>query len=516
MATTVVKTIGSTGDYSTIAAWIAAIPSNLVTVDEIWRGELLNEEFSAASEMFNIAGKTTDATRYIELTAAAGCSFLDSPTVRDTPLRYNASFGARVIRTSTYGYTGQISVPHTKISRLQIVNASSGTNAGAALYATATAGGIDIDLCVLESSSKLTGIGSLYLGYASKIRNSLVVQRDTAVSSIIARLYQGASAYGVTFAATNAVVSVGVQCDYGSPAMKNCYIGSAVAPVGGGVVPTTTNCFSDATASGFSVASFSDATFYSVVDATRDLRSASGSLLIDSGVEDLTNSPTDITGTPRTSPADVGAWEYVDVGGSNAQPTFPGPNIGNQTGIVGVALLANDVSSKFSDTDALTFSAIGTWPPGVTVSSAGVVSGTPTTDGVYSGLAVRATDTASQPIDSDTFSFTISAASHLITASNSQQVNTASTASIQQSGAGTITLPALGDWGTGNLKPNETGVRIIVNNEASGVLAVMLTNQTADASAVLPMISGLVSGTDYRITTILADGSEGTWVYTAS
>jgi len=241
-----------------------------------------------------------------------------------------------------------------------------------------------------------------------------------------------------------------------------------------------------------------------------------GSFRLNGALEFLHAIPGYIASPGEIAALNADPYAVLDVGGSNAQPTFPGPNIGNQIGIVGVALSVNDVSSKFSDTDALTFSAIGTWPPGVTVSSAGVISGTPVTAGVYSGLAVRATDTASQPIDSDTFSFTISAASHLITASNSQQVNTAGAASVQQSGFGTITLPALRDWGTGNLKPNETGVRIIVNNEASGALATMLTNQTADASAVLPMISGLVSGTEYRITTILADGSEGTWVYTAS
>lgn len=96
--------------------------------------------------------------------------------------------------------------------------------------------------------------------------------------------------------------------------------------------------------------------------------------------------------------------------GGNAAPTFSGPNIGDQSGTVGVALSANTISDSFSDSDALTFSAIGSWPAGVTVSSAGVISGTPTTDGTYANLQVRATDTAAQTVDSDVFSFTISAA----------------------------------------------------------------------------------------------------------
>ena len=209
------------------------------------------------------------------------------------------------------------------------------------------------------------------------------------------------------------------------------------------------------------------------------------------------------------------AFGLVQAAG-NAAPTFPGPNIGNLSGTVGTALTSNNVASKFSDTDALTFSAVGTWPPGVTVSSAGVISGTPTTAGTYASLKVRATDTAAQTVDSDTFSFTINASAHLVTVANSQQVNTASTAAIQQSGNGTITLPALKDWGTGNLKASETGVTIIINNATTGVLVALLTGQTANASGVLPTLTGLVSGTAYRVTTILADGSEGTWKYTAS
>lgn len=209
------------------------------------------------------------------------------------------------------------------------------------------------------------------------------------------------------------------------------------------------------------------------------------------------------------------AFGLVQAAG-NAAPTFPGPNIGNLSGTVGTALTSNNVASKFSDTDALTFSAVGTWPPGVTVSSAGVISGTPTTAGTYASLKVRATDTAAQTVDSDTFSFTINASAHLVTVASSQQVNTASAAAIQQSGNGTITLPALKDWGTGNLKASETGVTIIINNATTGVLVALLTGQTANASGVLPTLTGLVSGTAYRVTTILADGSEGTWKYTAS
>lgn len=181
--------------------------------------------------------------------------------------------------------------------------------------------------------------------------------------------------------------------------------------------------------------------------------------------------------------------------GGNAAPTFPGPNIGTQSGTVGVALTSNNIASKFSDTDALTFSAIGSWPAGVTVSSVGVISGTPTTAGTYASLKVRATDTAFQTIDSDTFTFTIAAAA-----------------------AGTITLPACRQWETGNLRTSESGVVVIVNNPTTGALVVNKTGLTTHATTGECVVTdpAIVTGTNYRVTQILPDGSEGTWRYTAT
>lgn len=178
--------------------------------------------------------------------------------------------------------------------------------------------------------------------------------------------------------------------------------------------------------------------------------------------------------------------------GGNAAPTFTGPNIGNLTGAVGVALSANDVHAKFSDGDALTFSAVGSWPPGVTVSSAGVISGTPTTAGTYSSLKVRATDTIAQTVDSDTFSFTIASVA-------------------------AISITDLKDLTTGTLRASESGITAIISNVSTGALVVKLTGLTSTAGGDMTISDvALVAGTEYRVTIILADGSEGTWKYTAA
>mgnify|MGYP003526206083 FL=1 len=236
---------------------------------------------------------------------------------------------------------------------------------------------------------------------------------------------------------------------------------------------------------------------------------------------------------------------------ANAAPTFPGPNIGNQTGTVGTALSANTVSDSFSDSDALTFSAIGSWPPGVTVSSAGVISGTPTTAGTYSTLQVRATDTAAQTVDSDVFSFTISAAgtdanfaitsddatfsgggvvrpmaSFAVTAADATfsggggllalaSFNAATANATFAGGAtgdvtqGTITCPALKN-NTGAVLANETGVTAYVYSVATGAHVATKTGQTTNPSGILTFTdAAIAAGTTYRVVIVLGSGAEG-------
>jgi hypothetical protein len=122
MPTTVTKIIGTGGDYTTIAAWLAACPANLVTADQIWQGKLKNQTFN---EAVVFSGITTDATRYIELTTDTGASFRDNASVRSNALRYNASNGA-AITSSDASNTGVI-----RCSANMDIKLSSSTSTGA-------------------------------------------------------------------------------------------------------------------------------------------------------------------------------------------------------------------------------------------------------------------------------------------------------------------------------------------------------------------------------------------------
>jgi len=70
MPTTVVKSIkASGGDYTTVAAWESSEQGDLVTADEIQKGELYDETYTGLA---TIDGSTTDATRYMIISVAEG------------------------------------------------------------------------------------------------------------------------------------------------------------------------------------------------------------------------------------------------------------------------------------------------------------------------------------------------------------------------------------------------------------------------------------------------------------
>lgn len=100
-----------------------------------------------------------------------------------------------------------------------------------------------------------------------------------------------------------------------------------------------------------------------------------------------------------------GAFINVDQGGGGPA-TFIGPDIGNLSYVIDVAITPVDFSTRFSGT-GLTFAAVGSLPTGLSLNSAGVLSGTPTVEQVASGIIIRATDGSSGTADSNAFNITI-------------------------------------------------------------------------------------------------------------
>jgi hypothetical protein len=317
MTTTVVKTIGTGGDYTTIAAWEADTPvGGLVAADQIWQGQVKNQSFS---ETVTIAGTTVDSTRYVELTTQAGASFRDNANVQTNALKFNSSNGAALSSSTAYGQVLSINQDFCRISNLQIAGLSGTTN-------TLTMAGsftCTIDNVLAEGQR---GVPVVSLSGANAlIRNSQITQRGSGASSIL-KLASGAQSIGNTLTVPTDITHPTniIEGSYGTPVVKNtAMFGNGAALKTGGNTPTYTTCKSDAASlpSGVTSATYNTSTYQNLTDSTRDFREVSASPLRGAGTQDLTNSTTDIAGTTRNNPPDVGAWEFVAAGGS---PTLTG------------------------------------------------------------------------------------------------------------------------------------------------------------------------------------------------
>lgn len=313
MTTTVVKVIGTGGDYSTVQAWEDASPADLTAVDEIWEGQCLNQNFASVSgPVVTFSGTTTDATRFKRLTTQAGASFRDNAGVQTNALRYNAANGASLTCSDTYANTIVVGEGNVVISKLQIESSVSTT------FSAVSIGSVSclIDFCIVESLAKSIGTN-----VAFEIRNSLVIKRSASASTDIVQVQQGILAYNCTFAVPSdkTAASIGVEVQYpsGTSVMENCAIFGATDAYKNTGTTTITTCRASQTTTietGFtgSVA-YTTSTFTGVLDSARDFRLVSGSSLVNAGTTDSTNSANDIAGTtrPQGSSYDVGCWEFL-------------------------------------------------------------------------------------------------------------------------------------------------------------------------------------------------------------
>ena len=467
MATVVTKTIGPTGDYATLAAWIAACPADLVAADTVWRGEVQNTELTGDTTLLTISGKTVDSTRYVELTAAAGASFADNTNVRTNALRYNAANGASI--RSSVGYAPVIKVEqnYTRISRLQIQGTATGGGAYCAVKAVGYSN-VDIDKCVIESWSSSSpagesgGVIALY-GSGTRARNSAIISRSTATDNCLARISTGTALYNCSLVSIGATLSNGVIGDYGSATLRNCYIGGITTLLSGSTSFTAENSATSVTASGWSTVAMADA-FESVTDGSHDLRLKSGPSLVDAGTTDSTYAANDISGLARSGSWDIGAWEYSS-GSSGASASFT-----------------------------------------VTTADA-TFSGSCEVRPMASFTVTAANATFSGSASSGEASASINATAANATFSGSASGDTSS---------GAITTPALKN-NTGTVLANQTGITAYVYTPATGALVVKLTGQTTNGSGVMTFTdTSIVAGTQYRVVTVLGSGAEGMDKLTAS
>lgn len=144
MATEVVHTVGSGGDYSTLAAWESAQNRNLVSADEIAVAEIIGgTNVGNPTNRIDFAGWTTDETRYILVRAQSGSEYSGKGEI-DTSKAY--------IAAEIGGNNGALFPRHNfKIKNIQVdISGASGSAGAKCLFMFGGGGGVDIDSCIFK------------------------------------------------------------------------------------------------------------------------------------------------------------------------------------------------------------------------------------------------------------------------------------------------------------------------------------------------------------------------------
>lgn len=309
---TVTKTIGtSSRDFSTIAAWAAALPANLVTDGNSYVGQCFNDAEFAVTSTITINGNTTDATHTIQLTTGAGQSFRDNAGAQTNALRYNQANGVGIRKTNNYNQTLTTDADFITFTGLQI--ATTGGNSPNGLTTTNATGHQIVDFCIVENVSGSNTASCVVKGSSAKIRNSLVVVRGNSTGAGLA-LLSGAGAYNCTVVRTGTAGDTGVSSAYASSVVENCAL-FGFTTASSGTITGSGNITDQASGPGTSplVSKTYANQFQNTSDATRDFRLKAGADCLDAGTTDSTNAANDIVGTtrPQGGAYDIGCWELV-------------------------------------------------------------------------------------------------------------------------------------------------------------------------------------------------------------
>lgn len=312
MPTTTVKTIGTGGDYTTLQAWENACPADLVAADEIWQGQVKNQEFVGTSTLLTVSGQTTDATRYVELTTEAGASFVDNANKLTNALRYNASNGAAIRQGTGYGGAAAVfNTAFTRVSKLQFAatqNIDIGVTVGGA--------SVTVDQCIMlgrhvgmaVAASSVIARNSLFISSVAPRNDSgalVVVSGSVTAYNCTGVTYSGGSPAGLSSAFRNA---------YATMLLRNCagfgfpYFTRVTALSGSCSNNASDQTIAAGTANQQSL-TYADQ-FENTTSGAADFRIKTGATLINNGA-DLSGVgiTTDIIGTSRVGTYDIGAWE---------------------------------------------------------------------------------------------------------------------------------------------------------------------------------------------------------------
>ena len=344
MPTTVVKTIrASGGDYTTLSAWEAANQGNLVSADEVRVAECYNDWPSGLNDAVNIDGSTTDATRYMAITVAAGHRHTGKP---DT--------GFRIVRSAAYGAVIIFSDPSCRASWLDVRN--TGTEGSAIRQNGSNGSNSRASRCI----GRTTGTAAYVSGFATLA----YAYQCLAIGAPVG--FSGTGTYG-TFDMVGSVASgctTGFQLDSPGTTGKrvancvayNCttnYTGTFDAALSGNNASTSGTMPGSSNVSGVTSSDFVDASGH-------DYHLAGGSALIGMGANLYTLITEDVDGDARPSSGawDIGLDQVVSGGGTVVDLAAAGVAVASAAGSLAVSIpLAGSAAAAASASANLSTSA---------------------------------------------------------------------------------------------------------------------------------------------------------------
>jgi len=320
----------SGGDYTTLAAAFAAIPSDLragTGTDEQWN-ILIDESAAGVYEWdFGYSGPTlsgisTDLTHYVRIAANTGKSFKDNANKLTNALTYNAANGI-ALKATNIGLV--VAVPYTVFEGLQVYRTGTTVSAGEfALGVSGANSGGYIKNCIVKSNATNRVAVIVFTG---TISNSLVISASDGVYVQAGSVISSTTVIKTGGAANSAVVS-----DYGPPTVKDLAAFGFSAILGGSDTSFNAASSNNATdlssgptnwGSGSLVSKTFTNQFQNIGSGTEDFRVKTGADLINAGVRDQTyTNDLDIVGSARslTTPT-IGAWEFASITYTYSRPS---------------------------------------------------------------------------------------------------------------------------------------------------------------------------------------------------
>jgi len=315
MPTVQTKKVGATNspttmDYTSLASFISAMPSSLVTADEQWNGEFYDQGELTAAGTQSISN-SADATRYLSMYCVAGASFKDKAGVRTTALTYNASNGVAYRKTANYGSIISCSSAYIRIVGMQFKGDGTANN-GVLPFGGNTLFQNNI-VRMANTSTSLLAVGDTSGGKSGQkyINNLIITNGGHGLADV---------STDTQFHGNTVISSAGTQTGlrsypYSSSAVvrNNAIFGFGTAwsgnagTTGGGYNATDLASGLPGSSNQYSL------TFSSqFVSTTVDFRAVDTGSLDLNGTPDATNIPTDISGTTRhaTTPT-IGCWEVI-------------------------------------------------------------------------------------------------------------------------------------------------------------------------------------------------------------